>query len=176
MLLHIQRRGNAMILGMSVSAFTILHVVISLVGVAAGLVALVGMFSSNRLGRWTALFLAATVLTSVTGFLFPISSFTPALAVGALSLMVLAAALLGLYVFHLGGTWRAIYVAGAVVALYFNVFVLVVQAFQKLPFLQPLAPTQSEPPFVVTQVAVLVIFAVLGLFAVKRFHPAAMAR
>jgi hypothetical protein len=164
-----------MILGMSVSAFTILHVVISLLGIAAGLVVLYGMFGSNRLSGWTALFLATTVLTSVTGFFFPSTAFTPAQAVGLLSLAVLAAALLGLYVFHLGGTWRTIYVAGAVVALYFNSFVLVAQAFQKLPLLHALAPTQSEPPFVVAQVVVLVIFALLGLFAVRRFHPAATA-
>jgi hypothetical protein len=163
-----------MILGMSVSTFTTLHVVISLVGIVSGLIVLYGMLGSNRLGGWTALFLAATVLTSATGFLFPLNGFTPALAVGAISLLVLLAALLGLYKFRLAGRWRFIYVLTAVVALYFNSFVLVVQAFQKLPFLQALAPTQSEPPFVIAQLAVLALFAVLGFMAVRKFHPAAI--
>ena len=160
-----------MILGLSTSAFTTLHVVISLIGIAIGLIALIGMLISNRLPGWTALFLAATVLTSVTGFLFPIASFTPALAVGAISLAILAAALIALYFFRLTGAWRWIYVAAAVVALYLNVFVLVVQAFQKLALLQPLAPTQSEPPFLLAQAAALLLFVVLGVLAVRRFHP-----
>jgi hypothetical protein len=112
-----------------------------------------------------------TTLTSVTGLLFPRAGFTPAQGVGFLSLAVLAVTLLALYLFHLAGTWRWIYVAGAVLALYLNVFVGVVQAFQKLPFLRSLAPTQSEPPFIVAQTVVLVIFVVLGLLAVRRFHP-----
>lgn len=163
-----------MVLGMSVSTFTLLHVVISLVGIVSGLIVLAAMFGSNRLGGWTALFLATTVLTSVTGFMFPRLGFTPAQALGILSLAVLAAALAGLYLFRLVGAWRSIYVAGAVTALYMNAFVLVVQAFQKISFLQPLAPTQSEPPFIAAQAAVLAIFAVLGFVAVKKFHPEAI--
>jgi hypothetical protein len=161
-----------MILGMSISTFTTVHVVISLVGIASGLIVLVGMFGANRLSGWTALFLAATILTSVTGFMFPISGFTPALAVGALSLVVLAAACLALYVCRLAGAWRWIYVVSATAALYLNVFVAIVQAFQKLPFLQPLAPTQSEPPFLAAQAAVLALFVVFGVLAVIRFRPA----
>jgi len=91
--------------------------------------------------------------------------------IGILSLIFLAAALVGLYVYHLAGSWRWIYVVGAVVALYFNVFVGIVQAFMKVPFLQPLAPTQSEPPFLVAQLAVMAIFIVLGILAARRFHP-----
>jgi hypothetical protein len=161
-----------MILGMSISTFTTVHVVISLVGIASGLIVLVGMFGANRLSGWTALFLAATILTSVTGFMFPISGFTPALAVGALSLVVLAAACLAFYVCRLAGAWRWIYVVSATAALYLNVFVAIVQAFQKLPFLQPLAPTQSEPPFLAAQAAVLALFVVFGVLAVIRFRPA----
>jgi hypothetical protein len=113
----------------------------------------------------------ATVLTSVTGFFFPFTKFGPPHAFGVLSLIVLAVAIPALYVYHLAGPWRWLYVTGAVVALYFNVFVGVVQAFQKPPFLQPLAPTQSEPPFLVAQAAVLVIFIALGIVAVRSFHP-----
>ena len=164
-----------MMLGMSLSTFTTLHVIISLIGIVTGLVALLGMLGGKHLGGWTALFLATTVLTSVTGFLFPFTKLLPSHVVGIISLAVLAAALLALYVFRLDGPWRWIYVVGAVLALYLNVFVGVVQAFQKLAFLQPLAPTQVEAPFIVAQAAVLALFAVLGFLAVKRFHPQATA-
>jgi len=156
---------------MSTSTFTLLHVVISLIGIFAVLIVLFGMFSAKRLNNWTALFLVTTVLTSVTGFFFHSISFGPPHVLGILSLVVLAVAIPALYVYRLAGPWRWIYVAGAVVALYFNVFVGVVQAFQKLSFLQPLAPTQSEPPFLVAQAAVLVIFIALGIVAVRLFHP-----
>lgn len=160
-----------MILGLSTSNFTTLHVILSLIGIASGLVVLGGMFRSSRLTGWTALFLATTVLTTVTGFLFPISAFTPALGVGIISMIVLAFALFAIYIFHLVGSWRWIYVSAAVVALYLNVFVAVVQAFQKLPFLQPFAPTQSEPPFLIAQSAVLLLFVAAGIAAVIKFHP-----
>ena len=164
-----------MVLGMSFETFTLIHVILSLVGIASGLVVLFAMLGSNRLVGWTALFLATTVLTSVTGFFFPVAQFMPSHAVGIISLLFLLAALLALYVFHLGGAWRWIYVVGAVVALYLNVFVGVVQAFQKVPALHALAPTGSEPPFVVAQVVVMLIFIVLGVFAVRSFHPALQA-
>jgi hypothetical protein len=162
-----------MILGMSVPAFTLLHVVISLIGIFSGLIVLFGMLGAHRLPGWTALFLLTTVLTSVTGYMFPSNGIDPAQIVGAISLVALAFAVLGLYAFRLGGLWRWIYVAGAVLALYLNVFVAVAQSFQKLPFLHPLAPTQSEPPFLVTQIVVLLIFIVLGIAAVRKFHPGA---
>jgi hypothetical protein len=161
-----------MILGLSIHAFTVLHVVISLIGIVAGLVVLYGMINSHETGSWTALFLATTLLTSLTGFLFPRVGFTPAQGVGFVSTIVLTAALLARYVFNLAGPWRWIYVVGAVMALYLNVFVGVVQAFQKVPLLRRLAPTQSEPSFIIAQTIVLVIFGVLGYLAVKRFHPA----
>jgi hypothetical protein len=160
-----------MILGMSADTFTLVHVVLSLVGIGSGLVVLFGMLGAKRLDGWTALFLATTVLTSVTGFFFPVAGFLPSHAVGILSLVFLAAALVAFYVYRLAGAWRWIYVVGAVVALYFNVFVGVVQAFRKVSFLEPLAPTQSEPPFVVAQLVVLAIFIVLGVIAVRKFHP-----
>jgi hypothetical protein len=160
-----------MILGMSTYVFTVVHVVISLIGIVTGLIVLFGMFGGNRMSGMTALFLLTTILTSVTGFLFPISGFTPAIGVGILSLVLLALALLGLYVFHLAGAWRWIYVITAVIALYFNVFVLVVQSFQKLAFLQALAPTQSEPPFQIAQGVVLLLFIIAGIVAVRGFHP-----
>jgi len=159
-----------MVLGMSLSTFTLLHVALSLVGIAAGLVVLAGMLRSNGLPGWTAVFLATTVLTSVTGFFFPSEQIKPSHIVGVISLVVLAAAMLGLYGYRLAGPWRRVYVIGAVMALYLNVFVLVAQAFLKIPPLTALAPTQSEPPFAVAQLAVLVIFVGLGIQAVRSFH------
>jgi hypothetical protein len=162
-----------MILGMSLSTFTTLHVIISLIGIVTGLVVLLGMLGGRQLGSWTAVFLATTVLTSATGFLFPFNKLLPSHVVGVISLAVLAIALLALYGLHLAGVGRWIYVAAAVLALYLNVFVGVVQAFQKLAFLQPFAPTQTEAPFIVAQVVVLAIFAALGVLAVRSFHPGA---
>jgi hypothetical protein len=163
-----------MILGMSTPTFTLVHVILSLVGILAGAVAVLGMLSAKKLEGWTALFLATTVATSATGFLFHSAAFGPPHVVGVISLVVLAVAILALYGRHLAGPWRWIYVVGAVLSLYLNVFVGVVQAFQKLPFLQPLAPTQSELPFLIVQIVVMAIFVALGIFAARRFHPGAM--
>jgi hypothetical protein len=162
-----------MILGMSVGAFTLLHVIITLVAIGSGLVAVGGMFASHRLPGTTALFLFTTVLTSVTGFLFPFHGFTPALGVGIVSCVILAIALFAFYGKHLVGAWRWIYVITAIASLYLNVFVLVVQSFMKVPALAALAPTQSEPPFAITQVAVLVTFILIGLIAGVKFRPVA---
>lgn len=160
-----------MMLGMSFSTFTTAHVVISLIGIVTGIIVLLAMLNGKRLDGATAAFLATTVLTSVTGFMFPFSQLLPSHIVGAISLVVLALALVALYGKGLSGVWRSIYVVTATMALYLNVFVGVVQAFQKLPVLQPLAPTQAEAPFVVAQVVVLALFAILGFLAVKRFRP-----
>ena len=160
-----------MIIGMSVAAFTALHVVISIVGIVAGVVVLVAMLKGRAPAGWTALFLATTVLTSATGFLFPATGFTPAQGVGIVSLVLLAAALVAIYLQHLAGAWRWVYVVTAVTSLYFNCFVAVAQSFQKLPFLQPLAPTQSEPPFQLAQLVLLAVFVVAAIFAVRKFHP-----
>jgi len=160
-----------MILGLSLATFTLVHVVISLVGIATGIVVLLGMLRGHELAGWTGIFLATTLLTSLTGFLFPITAFTPALAVGALSTAILAAALLALYVFDLAGVWRPVYIVTAVAALYLNTFVAVVQAFQKLGPLHDLAPTQSEPPFLAAQGFVLALFVVAGFIALKKFQP-----
>ena len=159
-----------MILGMSIATFTLVHVVLSLVGIFAGLVVVFGMLGSKRLDGWAALFLATTVLTSVTGFFFPFDKILPSHIVGIISLVVLGIAILALYALHLAGSWRWIYVVSAVLALYLNVFVGVVQAFQKLPLLASLAPTQSEPPFLITQLVVLALFVGLTIVAVIRFH------
>lgn len=160
-----------MILGMSTSTFTLLHVILSLIGIFAGAVALIGMFSSKKLEGWTALFLATTVLTNVTGFFFPSDKILPSHIVGVISLVLLAAAIFALYFLHLAGSWRWIYVVGAAAALYLNVFVGVVQSFLKVPVLNALAPTQSEPPFVVVQTVVLVTFIALTVVAVRSFRP-----
>jgi hypothetical protein len=161
-----------MILGMSIQMFTIVHVIISLIAIASGLIVLFGMLGSKRLAGWTALFLLTTILTSVTGFMFPIEGFTAALGTGIASLVVLTIALLALYSKHLAGSWRWIYVATAVTALWFNVLVLIVQAFQKVAFLKATAPTQSEPPFLIAQGAALAILVLLGLIAAFKFRPA----
>jgi hypothetical protein len=147
------------------------HVILSLVGILSGAVVAYGLLTGKPFGGWTALFLATTILTSVTGFLLPPFVFDPPRAVGLLSLVLLGLATAALYAFHLARAWRWIYVVTATMALYLNVFVGVTQAFQKLPFLQPLAPTQSEPPFVVVQAGVLLAFIAIGALAVIRFHP-----
>ena len=161
-----------MILGLSFDAFTKLHVIISLIGIISGLVVVWGMQGNRRLAGWTAVFLAFTVLTSITGFPIPPFGIDPPRVIGIISLVLLAGAILGYYVFHLKGAWRWIYVMAAVTSLYLNVFVFVIQAFQKLTFLQLFAPTQSEPPFVVTQAIVLALFAGFGFLSVRRFKPA----
>lgn len=158
-----------MVLGMSQATYTFLHVLISLVGIGSGLIVMFGLLGGKRLGGWTELFLVTTVLTRVTGFGFPFDHLLPAHILGILSLVTLAVAIPALYVFHLAGAWRRIYVVTAGIALYFNVFGLVVQAFEKLPALRALAPTQKEPPFAVVQLLVLVIFAALIILAAKRF-------
>lgn len=159
-----------MILGLSTSLFTSIHVILSLIGILSGLIVLAGLLSSRRLPAWTAVFLLITALTSATGFLFH-AKFGPAHMIGVISLIVLAVAIVALYGKHLARAWRGIYVATAVAALYLNVFVLVAQAFAKVRFLQPLAPTQSEPPFLAAQLLVLAIFGFLGARAARRFHP-----
>ena len=148
-----------------------LHVVLSLIGIVSGLVVLYGLLTGKPFVGWTALFLGTTILTSSAGFLLPPFGFDPPRAVGLISLVLLAVAVAALYAFHLARAWRWVYVVAATIALYLNVFVAVIQAFQKLPFLQPLAPTQSEPPFVVAQALVLLVFVALGALAVIRFHP-----
>lgn len=160
-----------MILGMSTSTFTLLHVLISLVGIGSGLVVMYGLLTANRMDRWTLLFLATTTLTSLTGFLFPNEHITPAIIVGILSLIVLVIAVVARYALRMSGVWRPVYVITAAIALYFNVFVFVVQAFEKVPMLNALAPTQKEPPFAVAQLVVLVLFVVATVYALKRFRP-----
>jgi hypothetical protein len=151
---------------------TFIHTLVSLVGIGTGFVVLFsGLLASRRLPRWTSWFLAATVLTSVTGFFLPAEHFMPSHAVGILSLLVLAVALFALYTKHLAGGWRRAYVITAVIALYLNVFVLVAQLFAKVPALKEFAPTQTESPFKVAQGVVLVAFIVLGALAATRFHP-----
>jgi hypothetical protein len=160
-----------MMLGMSLSTFTTVHVLISLVGIGSGFAVLLGLFSAKRVNGLTALFLLTTVLTSVTGFGFPFTHLLPSHKIAIISLLVLAIAILARYSFHMVGKWRWIYVVTAMIALYLNVFVLVFQSFEKVPALKAMAPTQSEPPFLVAQLAVMAIFIVLTIFAVKKFHP-----
>jgi hypothetical protein len=162
-----------MILGLSTATFTNLHVVLSLIGIASGIIVLLGMLVAKRLDGWTALFLATTTLTSLTGFLFPHDRLLPSHYVGIVSLVALAVAMLARYAYRLHGAWRWIFVVSAVAGLYFNCFVAVVQAFQKLPLLERLAPTQSEAPFLLAQSAVAAILILLAILAIVRFRPAA---
>ena len=152
----------------NLSPFTKLHVVISLIGIVSGLVVMFGLLVGRRLYGWTELFLISTLLTSMTGFFFPFHGVTPAIVVGIISLVLLAVAIVARYARHLAGAWRWIYVVTAMISLYLNVFVLIVQLFQKVPVLRSLAPTQSEPPFAVVQLVVLALFVVLTITAAIR--------
>ena len=154
---------------------TLIHVLLSLVGIVSGLFVFAGLFNSHRLEGWTVTFLITTVMTSVTGFLFPLTKLLPSHMFGIISLVVLAIAAAARYSFRMKDSWRWIYAATALFALYLNVFVLVAQAFLKIPALNKLAPTaQSEPPFLIAQLVVLVLFLYFGVRATKRFHPQTM--
>jgi hypothetical protein len=161
-----------MVFGMSLATYTLIHVIISLVGIGSGLIVVFGMLGGKRMDGLTALFLITTVLTSVTGFFFPFHGVTPGIILGILSLIVLALCIPARYSFHLAGKWRATYVITAVIALYFNCFVLLAQSFQKIPALHALAPKGNEPPFLIAEGILLILFIVLGIQAVKKFHPA----
>ena len=156
---------------MILQIYTIIHVLISLIGIFAGLIVLFGMLGNKRLDGWTSWFLITTVLTSVTGFFFPFHGFTPAIGVGIISLVMLAIAIFARYSRQMAGVWRWIYIITAVIALYLNVFVLVVQAFLKIPSLHALAPTQTEQLFKATQLVVLAFFVLLGVLALVRLQP-----
>ncbi|MBI3530605.1 MAG: hypothetical protein HY067_21880 [Betaproteobacteria bacterium] len=158
--------------------FTLIHVVLSLVGIIAGLVVVGGLMAGVRFDGWTVVYLVTTVLTNVTGFGFPFATLLPSHIVGGISLVVLLAAIATRYWKHLAGAWRGVFVVSTVVALYLNVFVLVAQLFQKIPALIAIAPTQKAPAFVVTHLIVLALFVVLGMAAVRGFRTerAAMAR
>ena len=152
--------------------FTWVHVIISLVGIVTGFVVMKGMVASQRLDGWTAVFLATTVLTSVTGFGFPIEKVTPGIIVGTISLVVLLIAIVARYAFGMNAGWRPAYLVTALVAQWLNVFVLVVQLFGKVTALHALAPNGSEPPFMIVQTVVMVVFIIVGIAALRRFHPA----
>ncbi|MFY9681737.1 MAG: hypothetical protein WA416_17215 [Candidatus Sulfotelmatobacter sp.] len=156
---------------MTTATFTLVHVLLSLVGIASGLLVVYGMLRAKRFDGATAIFLVTTALTSLTGFLFPVEHILPSHVLGVISLVALAIAIPARYALRLAGAWRAIYVVSAVLALYLNVFVLVAQIFMKVPAAHALAPTGKEPPFLIAQVVVMVIFVVLGIFAVKKFRP-----
>jgi hypothetical protein len=166
-----------MVLGLSLSTFVLVHVIISLIGIAAGFIVMSGMLGSNRMPGWTALFLLLTILTSATGFLIPplvSEKLLPSHIIGALSLLLLAIACFALYGEKLSGAWRWVYVLTALLAQYLNVFVLVIQSFLKIGPLHALAPSvpPSEPPFAILQGIVLVFFIIFIIGAIRRFRPA----
>ena len=159
-----------------ITTFTLIHVVLSLLGIFAGLIVVGGLMAGVRLDGWIGLFLVTTVLTNVTGFGFPFRTLLPSHIVGGVSLLVLPVAIAARYWKHLTGAWRQVFVVTTVLALYFNVFVLLVQLFQKTPALIVIAPTQKEPPFLVTQLVVLALFVWLGRAAVRGFRAESAAR
>jgi hypothetical protein len=163
------QEGITMFFG--VSTLQTFHVLISLVGIVSGLVVLWGMINNQRMSLLTAIFLATTLVTSLTGFLFTFNGVTPALVVGVIAVLVMIAALFARYIRRMAGGWRGIYVVTAVISLYLNVFVLVVQLYLKVPSLHALAPNGSEPPFAITQGAVLLLHVLLGFLAFRRFRP-----
>jgi hypothetical protein len=160
-----------MILGMSLSTYTTVHVILSLIAIFTGFLVVFGLFASRKMGGMTAIFLLTAILTSAGGFLFPNDHITPGMIIGIVCLVVILIAIIARYALHLSGASRGIYAVSAVFALYFNFFVLVAQGFGKVPFLHSLAPTQKEPPFFIAQGIALVLFIVFAVTAVKKFHP-----
>jgi hypothetical protein len=163
-----------MVLGMSLETYTFIHVLISLIGIGSGFLVMYGLLVSKPLKGITAIFLVFTALTSITGFGFPFEHLLPSHILGIMSLVALAIGIPARYLFHISGAWRWVFVITSALALYFNVFVLVVQSFMKVPALRAMAPTQKEPPFLFAQLFVLLIFAVVTIFATLRFHPERM--
>jgi hypothetical protein len=160
-----RKRKESMILGMSIAAFTLVHVLLSLVGIGSGLIVMLGLIARTRFDRWTALFLASTLASCVTGFAFPIAKLTPAHVFGVLTLVALTLAIVARYRFGLAGAWRRTLVVSTSIALYLNGFIGVVQAFQKVPALRAIAPTQSEAPFIAAQLSVLIVCTGLAIIA-----------
>jgi hypothetical protein len=162
-----------MVLGMSLATFTMVHVIISLIGIVSGILVMFGLLGSNRMPGMTAIFRLFTILTSATGFLFPFTKLLPSHMIGILSLVLLAIACVALYGLKLSGPWRSVYVVTAMISLYLNVFVLVIQSFLKIPVLHALAPSvpPSEPPFAVVQGLVLLFFIIVIVGAIRRFRP-----
>jgi hypothetical protein len=165
----LERKDVVMISGLAL--FTLFHVLLSLAGIVAGVVVIVGLLKQRSLERWTVVFLSTTILTSVTGFFFPFTHFLPSHATGIVSLLALPIAVVARYVFHLRGGWARAYAVTSVFALYLNVFVLIVQLFQKVPFLRALAPTQTEPAFLLAQLANLALFIAIGVLGTLKSKP-----
>jgi len=159
---------------MSITTITLVHTIISIVAIAAGLVVVGGLIAGVRIDGWTGIFLTTSVLTSVTGFFFPFTHLLASHNVGIISLIILALVIPARYWKHLAGPWRGVYVVGSVLVLYLNFFILIVQLFRHIPALLVSAPKQTEPPFVVTQLLVLALFAWLGIAAFRRFRPQAV--
>jgi hypothetical protein len=164
--------GQVLFAFFDIKTLTLIHVAISVLAIGSGFAVLFDLIAAKRSDEWTAFFLTTTVLTSVTGFAFPIERITPGIVLGVISLVVLAVCIYARYARQIAGAWRLVYVITAVTALYLNFVVLIVQSFQKLPALKVLAPTQSEPPFAIAQLTTLVAFIALGIVAARRFREA----
>jgi hypothetical protein len=161
-----------MILGLTLAKFTFLHVALSFIGIGAGFFVMFGFLKSLHLRILTALFFLSTIGTSLTGFFFPNKTITPGIILGVLSMIALLLALYAQNAKKLVGAWRAVYVVSVCVAFYFNMFVLVAQAFAKVPALKAAAPTMASPAFGIAQLVLLFIFVLLTIRAVKKYHPA----
>jgi hypothetical protein len=159
-----------MILGIPTPIYTIIHVAISLIGIGTGFIVLYGLLNGKLLSTWNFIFLVTTILTSLTGFGYPNATITPGIVLGVLSIIVLGIAVLALYIFDLNGPWRRTYAITSMIALYFNCFVLIAQSFGKVPALHALAPTETEAPFKIAQLLLLVVFAILTSVAAKKFR------
>ena len=159
----------------NLKTLTDVHVAISLVAILSGLIVLFGLLTGRRFDHWTSFFLVTTIATSVTGFFFPFHGITPGIMGGIISLVVLAIAIFARYPRKLAGAWRWLYVMTATIALYLNLFALIAQLFQNIPAMKALAPTQSDPPFLVAQLLALIVFVVLGILAASKFRPAPVA-
>jgi hypothetical protein len=159
-----------MVLGMSLASYTILHVIICFLAIGSGFIVLFGLLSGKLLSPWNGFFLITTVLTSVTGFLFPYTKVTPGIILGILSMIVLVIAIAALYIFHLDGGWRRTYAITALMALYFNLFALVAQTFEHVPAIHALAPTGTETPFKLAQLTLLILTVIFITIAAKRFR------
>ncbi len=156
------------------SGLTLFHVILSLIAIVSGIGVAYGLLTARRYDRCTLVYMGTTLLTLVTGFLFPYHGFTPAIGVGILCVLIFIPTALARYSFHMNGLWRPVFVIGSLVLFFFNCLVLIVQSFQKIPALNALAPTGSEPPVAISQAVLLVIFLIVGLFSVRRFRPALM--
>ena len=153
------------------SGLTLFHVIVSLIAIVSGIGVAYGLIVSRRYERCTFVYMVSTIVTLLTGFFFPYHGFTPAIGIGILCTLIFIPTAIARYTFHMNGIWRPVFIVGSLVLFFFNSLVLIVQSFQKIPALNAFAPNGNEPPIMVAQAALLVVFLIVGFFSVRRFHP-----